>query len=271
MNMKTTRATQCIIISCIAHICLILGLFALANIQSILHQQFIVLGAHSSAQQLTTYRPLLAPPPHVPFVTPPVQTKKIVNDAEKSEKKPTIAAPPPPVVQQKKQELQTKKPTPAEQKKQKSVEKKIKEAAKQPTKKEPKLSKKVAATQPTTTPEPIKKQTEAHVTTPLKSEVIADEQEISIQTGSQEPQEMSQYQRYITDEFTRCWKPPVGVPQGTTCIITFSINGSGSVDHFAIKEPSTMLLYDLSITRIVKQLTFNRYLWGKTFTVHFCQ
>ncbi|KKQ33382.1 MAG: hypothetical protein US49_C0001G0062 [candidate division TM6 bacterium GW2011_GWF2_37_49] len=83
--------------------------------------------------------------------------------------------------------------------------------------------------------------------------------------------EMALYQKYVQIEVERLWKPPLGVPRGTTCRIGFLVDRQGKIKHFEIIKRSNVLIYDLSILRIAHLFKFNRKLWGKNFTIDFCQ
>lgn len=89
--------------------------------------------------------------------------------------------------------------------------------------------------------------------------------------GGKIDSEMAMYQKYIQSEVERLWKPPLGVPRGTTCRIGFSIDRQGKIQHFEILKRSDVLIYDLSILRIAHLFKFNKKLWGKNFTIDFCQ
>lgn len=88
--------------------------------------------------------------------------------------------------------------------------------------------------------------------------------------GNVDP-EMTLYQKCIQYEVERLWKPPLGVPRGTTCRISFNVDGKGCVKHFEISKRSEVLIYDLSILRIAHLFKFDKKLWGKNFTIDFCQ
>lgn len=79
------------------------------------------------------------------------------------------------------------------------------------------------------------------------------------------------YQQCIQYEVDRVWKPPLGVPKGTECIVTFVIDEDGSVKSFNIDKKSKILIYDLSIVRVSKDFRFDKCLWGKSFVVNFRQ
>ncbi len=84
-------------------------------------------------------------------------------------------------------------------------------------------------------------------------------------------QELRVYQRSIQQEVGRLWHPPVGVPKGTTCRVMFSVARDGGIDQFEFVSRSKMLIYDLSILRVAKLFKFDQCLWGKRFTIDFCQ
>lgn len=79
------------------------------------------------------------------------------------------------------------------------------------------------------------------------------------------------YQQCIQAEVDRVWRPPLGVPKGTECIVLFSIGKNGSVEKFEITKSSKVVIYDLSIVRVAKTFKFDRCLWGKSFVVDFRQ
>ena len=83
--------------------------------------------------------------------------------------------------------------------------------------------------------------------------------------------ELIKYQENIQKEVARLWKPPIGVPKGTECSIQFEINAKGNVDHFEITSKSNILIYDLSILQVAKNLKFDSSLWNKKFTIDFRQ
>lgn len=79
------------------------------------------------------------------------------------------------------------------------------------------------------------------------------------------------YQQHIQIEVDRLWRPPLGVPKGTECTVSFEIGRDGEVKTFKIDKKSKMPIYDLSITRVGKEFKFNECLWGKSFTISFRQ
>jgi hypothetical protein len=79
------------------------------------------------------------------------------------------------------------------------------------------------------------------------------------------------YYEHIQKEVSRLWRPPVGVPKGTECTLSFGISKNGKVERFDIIKRSSMLLYDLSILRVAQHFSFDKCLWGKNFTIDFRQ
>lgn len=83
-------------------------------------------------------------------------------------------------------------------------------------------------------------------------------------------EEMLIYQKHIQAEVDRLWRPPLGVPKGTVCVISFTVDLEGDVEC-TIVERSKVLIYDLSITRVAKNFSFHKSLWGKQFKIAFRQ
>jgi outer membrane biosynthesis protein TonB len=79
------------------------------------------------------------------------------------------------------------------------------------------------------------------------------------------------YQRVIQREVERLWRPPVGVARGTECTVCLTVDGNGNVAHFEIVASSNIMVYDLSVIRVVPLFKFDRSLWGKSFTIDFRQ
>lgn len=94
---------------------------------------------------------------------------------------------------------------------------------------------------------------------------------IVLNFGGKISSDMASYQKCIQQEVGRLWKPPLGVPRGTICRIGFLVDRKGKVQNFEIKKRSSVLIYDLSILRIAHLFKFDKKLWGKNFTVDFCQ
>jgi len=88
--------------------------------------------------------------------------------------------------------------------------------------------------------------------------------------GSSDPQ-LCVYQQYIQKEVERVWRPPVGVPKGTECSLSFVIDGGGNVKSFEIIKKSSILLYDLSIIKVANNFKFDECLYGKKFNIVFRQ
>lgn len=89
--------------------------------------------------------------------------------------------------------------------------------------------------------------------------------------GSYDAATISQFQYHVQNEIDRVWQPPVGVPKGTVCSILFVLDNNGNVASCAFAKRSPVLIYDLSIMRIAKELHFHESLWGKQFKIDFCQ
>jgi hypothetical protein len=89
--------------------------------------------------------------------------------------------------------------------------------------------------------------------------------------GVDDPTEVAHYQRFVQEEIDRVWRPPLGVKKGTVCTIAFMVNEKGIVQTCTMIKRSSVLIYDLSIMRIARELRFHASLWGKQFKIDFCQ
>lgn len=82
--------------------------------------------------------------------------------------------------------------------------------------------------------------------------------------------EVHVYKKEIQNEVDRLWRPPVGVPKATTCCIQFTIKQDGSVSCLYAQR-SSILIYDLSVMRAAKNISFPKALWGKQIKIAFHQ
>ena len=89
--------------------------------------------------------------------------------------------------------------------------------------------------------------------------------------GVDDPDEVAHYQRFVQEEIDRVWRPPLGVKKGTVCTVSFAIDDKGNVQTCTMSKRSSILIYDLSIMRIARELRFHASLWGKQFKIDFCQ
>ncbi|MBD3272860.1 hypothetical protein GF385_00725 [Candidatus Dependentiae bacterium] len=97
------------------------------------------------------------------------------------------------------------------------------------------------------------------------------ENEIHFNLMGETDPNLIKYQESIQKEVARLWKPPIGVPKGTECSVKFEINDQGKVKNFEILNKSNILIYDLSILRVAKKFKFDKFLWGRKFTIDFRQ
>jgi hypothetical protein len=89
--------------------------------------------------------------------------------------------------------------------------------------------------------------------------------------GDYDPQTLAQFQYHVQKEIDRLWHPPIGVPKGTVCSIFFVVDNTGAVVECNFAKRSPVLIYDLGIMRIARELQFHESLWGKQFKIDFCQ
>lgn len=104
----------------------------------------------------------------------------------------------------------------------------------------------------------------------LEKEVVKEE-ELHFDLMKESNPALAIYQKHIQKEVERLWHPPVGVPKGTECSISFVINLAGTIEKIEIIKRSKVLIYDLSIMRIARNFKFDRCLFGKKFTIDFRQ
>jgi len=84
-------------------------------------------------------------------------------------------------------------------------------------------------------------------------------------------QEQAIYHKKIQEEVQKLWRPPLGAPRGTKCVVSFVVGPDGTIESFEIVKRSNMLIYDLSIQRVAMKFKFDKSLWGKKFRIDFQQ
>ncbi len=104
-----------------------------------------------------------------------------------------------------------------------------------------------------------------------KPEKKIEQEELRFNLMGSQDLRLARYQRHIQKEVARLWCPPVGVPKGTECSLSFIINSKGKISKFEVIKRSKILIYDLSILRIAKNFKFDKCLWNKKFTIDFRQ
>lgn len=92
----------------------------------------------------------------------------------------------------------------------------------------------------------------------------------TIVLGGNDTEQVTEYQKVINQEAARVWRPPLGVPQGTTCFVTFTIARDGSHES-DLTQKSPVIIYDLSVMRAARAMKFPKSLWGKQFKIAFHQ
>lgn len=224
---------------------------ALFNSDSHIRKQFLVFGAYSKRQTHAYFRPLKAP--NSSFV-PSARRRQAAAHVQKNTVKKTAIvkkSKPPAVVQKKtpiKKTAMVKKVVAHNQSVKKQPEKKVE------TKK---VQKKVSPPQK----EPEKKE----------DFLEGEEEFLHFNLMGEADPAMIAYQQAIQKEVERVWQPPLGVPKGTECVVTFVVDRQGEIKNFEITKQSQVLIYDLSIVRVAKNFQFDRRLWNKTFTINFRQ
>lgn len=105
----------------------------------------------------------------------------------------------------------------------------------------------------------------------LKVNNKINEEEIHFNLMGENNPQLIKFQKSIQKEVSRLWKPPLGVPKGTECAVKFLIDNKGNVKEFEISNKSDILIYDLSILRVARQFKFDKFLWGRKFSIDFRQ
>ena len=70
-------------------------------------------------------------------------------------------------------------------------------------------------------------------------------------------------QEQIQQEVARTWRPPLGVAPGTQCIVTICVTWQGVIESCTIKEPSGILMFDMSVRASLKDMRMPRSSYGK--------
>ena len=102
-----------------------------------------------------------------------------------------------------------------------------------------------------------------------KVETVAPQEPINL-TGDIDPR-YERYQREVQKEIARVWRPPVGVSQGTECVLSVDVDNEGSVIKFELATKSEVLIYDLSVLQAAKDFKFGQTLWGNSVLITFRQ
>jgi outer membrane biosynthesis protein TonB len=75
----------------------------------------------------------------------------------------------------------------------------------------------------------------------------------------------------LQQEFARCWKPPVGIPEDCTCQVTVFVATDGKVNDMEMVTSSGILMYDVAARSALQQMELPRWTRGKTLTITFRQ
>ncbi len=75
----------------------------------------------------------------------------------------------------------------------------------------------------------------------------------------------------LQKEFSRCWKPPVGVPEDCACEIKLMIGPNGAIEDVTMAKPSGVLMYDVAARSAVFAMEFPRWSWRKSLILTFKQ
>ena len=229
---------QHLYISVIIHLSLVIFLI-IPSIFKPSRKSFVVLGAHSSKESFAYFKPLKLP------------------RAQKSSVASTLAAKPKPVVKKRipvlKKKLALKK---------KMVKKKVLKP--KPIVKKPELVKKAIPK-----PEPVK-QAEVKPAVP-KEETVTQQEQMPINLSDNTDPRCDRYQKEVQREISRVWRPPVGVAQGTECVLMVAVGAEGEVKKVELVTKSKVLVYDLSVLQAAKDFQFSKALWDNSLLITFRQ
>lgn len=182
---------------------------------------------------------------------PPIKNSPVVEPKQKLVKKPAVKKPCSPP----KQKAESTKEVPKPQPVQNTLEKKDPNSSEQ---KQPVQQHKAQDSAPCTPPE-------------AAEQIVCDEIDLgSVGASDDNVAEMSEYQKVIHQEATRVWRPPLGVPQGTTSLVTFTIAPDGTHES-ELTQGSPVIIYNLSVMRAARSMKFPKSWWGKKFKIAFRQ
>ena len=205
----------------------------------------------------------------------PIANKKSTTskqkDKKRSKKQAPAAAPTP-----KKAKQKIKKKTPVKE----LVKEKEVEPEPEPIKEQEAQPEPEPVVEPEPEPEPIQEPEQEPVADNVEHEDTdtedgdegdEDDDGFSVE-GDYDGTEIAQFHRLVQQEIDRLWRPPIGVPQGTVCSILFKVNADdGTVESCTFAARSRVLIYDLGVMKIARQLKFHTALWGKAFKIDFRQ
>ena len=103
----------------------------------------------------------------------------------------------------------------------------------------------------------------------LKKEESTENVDLDL-LGRDSPESLA-CKRQVKGEVERLWRPPIGVAKGTESVLSLVIDVNGSIEKFEFIKKSNVLLYDLSISRVVNKFKFLNLLWGRTLKITFRQ
>jgi len=82
---------------------------------------------------------------------------------------------------------------------------------------------------------------------------------------------LTRFYKDVQREVARVWRPPVGVPRGTECVLSLEIDDKGDVKKFELSERSKVLIYDLSVLQAAREFKFEKSLWNSSLFITFRQ
>ncbi len=117
---------------------------------------------------------------------------------------------------------------------------------------------------------PLKEDNNKHLKNQIKKKPLSHTKSPKTK-ARQQGQRLAMYQAFIQQAISRSWHPPVGIPKGTECAVHIKVDRQGKITSTNITQPSSIIVFTLSIQRALSSCQFNQQLWGKSFTVTFRQ
>ena len=202
----------------------------------------------------------------VPKKVAPVKKVEKPKTAVKKEIK---KEPPKKKIEPKKDELQKKKKEP---------EKEIKKEEKPEPKPEPKPEIKpelksdpkpeIKKEEIKSVPEEPLPEVEQEIVIPEGAEVIEIGDENIVYMGRDDMAALNA-QELLQEAVQSVWRPPVGMPGGTTCELKVAVDWAGVACDILVEKRSGILMFDVSAKSAAKKTNYPKMFWGKTITITF--
>lgn len=110
----------------------------------------------------------------------------------------------------------------------------------------------------------------AETVAPVPQQAAATAFEISpgMQVAYADARHMEQYMQ-LQQELAKQWAPPPGVADECACTLVAQVGASGVLDDIQIKEPSGVLMFDISARSALMAISWPRWAWASSVTITF--